>query len=635
MALEETGELMRRQRWTSTVLHLVVLLVVVPGCAPVTVRHTTLQSTYTTAVQADVISTGELSQLTQQVLRMTGLPTATQDPLGTFQALDRESRTDQDQNMRVALVEFALWQALQQETTNPTVAADWYLLAAARSYEFLFAKAPSLPAFFDLRSDRLRIFYVRAVVGFLQEVQRSRGSLAGLQRTIAGEPYVVEIAAGPGLFDPTTFDELPLAAELLFEGLTNRHRRFGLGTSLVGVRKNHLEQPVDRFFSKVGIYSAVTSLLLFNAPGPGAPGPHVAYLCFYDAMQVDAIDIRGVRVPLAADFTAPLGLQVSRGRLKSIGPAQTLSAAEWLDEAGFYMTDPVDPHKIPLITVHGLLSSPITWLNLHNDLIGDPEIRQHYQIWHFFYPAGLPIAFSARLFRDKLQEIYRFFDPHDQYPALHNSVIIAHSMGGLLSRTVISDSGDELWHQFFGKAPDEVTLSAEVKRELDHVLRFQRSPFIQRIIFVAVPHRGSALSESWAGEIGRMLITTPKTVLQALRLVLEQVGTAMAPDVKAYLIEEDPSSIRALSPNNPLIKALAQIAIDRTIPFHSIIGDRGLGNGAQGSDGVVAYTSAHLDGAESELIVPTDHSAHTHPLAVREVKRILKLHLQQSGIPRS
>jgi len=95
MALEETGELMRRQRWTSTVLHLVVLLVVVPGCAPVTVRHTTLQSTYTTAVQADVISTGELSQLTQQVLRMVALPTATQDPLGTFQALDRESRTGQ------------------------------------------------------------------------------------------------------------------------------------------------------------------------------------------------------------------------------------------------------------------------------------------------------------------------------------------------------------------------------------------------------------------------------------------------------------------------------------------------------------------------------------------------------------
>jgi pimeloyl-ACP methyl ester carboxylesterase len=620
----------------STVLHLALLLLgVVPGCAPVTVRHTTLQSTYTTVVQADVISTGELSQLTQQALRMAALPTDTQDPLGTFQALERQSRADQDQNTRVALVEFALWQALQQEATNPSAAADWYLLAAARGYEFLFAAAPSPPAFFDLRADRLRTFYVRAVAGFLQQVQRSGSSLTGHQRTIAGEPYEVDLASGPGLFDPTTFDELHLAAELLFEGLTNRHRRFGLGIALVGFRKNRLEQPVDRFFPRVGTTYAVTVLLLFDAPGAGAPGQHVVRMCFYNAMQVDAIDIRGVRVPLAADFTAPLGLLVSRTRLKSIGLAQTLSAAEWLDEAGFYLGEPFDPQKIPLITVHGLLSSPITWLNLQNDLMGDPEIRQHYQIWHFFYPAGLPIGFSARLFRDKLQELYQFVDPHEQYPALRNSVIIAHSMGGLLAHTVVSDSGDQLWHQFFRKAPDELTLSAEVKQELDQTLRFQRSPFITRIIFVAVPHRGSMLSEGLAGKIGRMLITVPKTIHESLHLVLAQAGTAMAPEEKAYLIEEDPSSIRALSPNNPLIKALAQIAIDRNIPFHSIIGDRGLGNGVQGSDGVVPYTSSHLDGAASELIVPADHSAHTHPLAVLEVKRILKLHLQQRGVPRS
>jgi len=84
-------------------------------------------------------------------MRMAALPTDTQAPLGTFQALDRQSRSDQDLNTRVALVEFALWQALQQEATNPTAAADWYLLAAARGYEFLFAAAPSPPAFFDIR----------------------------------------------------------------------------------------------------------------------------------------------------------------------------------------------------------------------------------------------------------------------------------------------------------------------------------------------------------------------------------------------------------------------------------------------------------------------------------------------------
>jgi hypothetical protein len=112
-----------------------------------------------------------------------------------------------------------------------------------------------------------------------------------------------------------------LAADLTFEGLTNRHRRFGLGIALVGFRKNRLEQPADRFFARAGTAYAVTGLLLFDAPGTGALGQHVARLCFYDAMQVETIDIRGSRVPLAADFTAPLGLLISKTRLNSIGLA--------------------------------------------------------------------------------------------------------------------------------------------------------------------------------------------------------------------------------------------------------------------------------------------------------------------------
>ena len=44
-------------------------------------------------------------------------------------------------------------------------------------------------------------------------------------------------------------------------------------------------------------------------------------------------------------------------------------------------------------------------------------------------------------------------------------------------------------------------------------------------------------------------------------------------------------------------------------------------------DGVVPYASAHLDGVDSEQVVAADHfHVHQHPLAVREVRRILLEH---------
>ena len=112
------------------------------------------------------------------------------------------------------------------------------------------------------------------------------------------------------------------------------------------------------------------------------------------------------------------------------------------------------------------------------------------------------------------------------------------------------------------------------------------------------------------------------------------MGAALAPDVQEAL-QEKPTSIKGLSPHNPIIQALAGVAVDKEVPCHSIIGDRGLGDGEQGSDGVVPYKSAHLAEAESELIVPSDHAATAHPFTVLEVKRILRLHLLQAGYPGS
>ena len=50
------------------------------------------------------------------------------------------------------------------------------------------------------------------------------------------------------------------------------------------------------------------------------------------------------------------------------------------------------------------------------------------------------------------------------------------------------------------------------------------------------------------------------------------------------------------------------------------------------TDGIVPYHSAHLDGAVSEKIIKGGHSIHLEPEAVLEVRRILRLHLQELGL---
>jgi hypothetical protein len=59
---------------------------------------------------------------------------------------------------------------------------------------------------------------------------------------------------------------------------------------------------------------------------------------------------------------------------------------------------------------------------------------------------------------------------------------------------------------------------------------------------------------------------------------------------------------------------------------HSIIGDRGKAGPLElSSDGVVRYTSSHIDAAASEKIVPAGHGAFRHPEAIAEIRRVLKL----------
>lgn len=193
-------------------------------------------------------------------------------------------------------------------------------------------------------------------------------------------------------------------------------------------------------------------------------------------------------------------------------------------------------------------------------------------------------------------------------------VLVGHSMGGILSRAQVSRLTLE----------DAQTIVPNLESLPDgslvrRALVFEPRTDVARAIFLFTPHGGSRLASGGLGAWGIRLIRLPDTLLTELGAVADQLTSPGGPRL--------PTSIHGLSPDSPFLGALDRTR--PTVPTHTILGDRGRGDGLAGSDGVVPYLSAHLPSAESELVVPTGHGGFAHPQSVAEIKRIIRLALAE------
>ncbi|MGM9451477.1 esterase/lipase family protein, partial [Klebsiella sp. K47] len=59
-----------------------------------------------------------------------------------------------------------------------------------------------------------------------------------------------------------------------------------------------------------------------------------------------------------------------------------------------YMLEPYQPNKKVIVLIHGLASSPETWVNLTNNILGDKVLRENFQVWQVFYSTNMPIVES-------------------------------------------------------------------------------------------------------------------------------------------------------------------------------------------------------------------------------------------------
>jgi len=497
------------------------------------------------------------------------------------------------------------------EHEQPLAALGHDLLAAKISYGVL-ERHP--------KDQSARSIYNFAIARIIQDVDRAdlepwRHPVTVL--TDQGRYTLVSPKPVDADHDPSRYDLFPTDALKIggtFFQTYSTVSGIGAPIAVVGRTENsHFRQQ----YKLRRIYAPITAIVRFSG--------RQANLEFIDPLNTASVALNKQTFPLAADFDAPTALLIARERPERLGLSRVLNPEAYSDTALLTRLQQFDPARTPVIFVHGLQETGASWAPMIDSLRADPVIRKHYQFWYFSYPSGYPYPYAAALFRQDLDGIERTFPNHKRI------VLIGHSMGGMISRLMVTDAGDKIWRDFFATSPAKTPLASDTRKFLEEALVFNHRSDIQRVIFISTPHRGSDLATGWIGRIGAALVRTP-------RLFTSTYAAAkplLIADPAARPLNRMPNSVDTLEPNDRFVEAVNKLPIARGIHYHSIIGDRGRGDTPNSSDGVVPYWSSHLQGAQSELIVNSDHGAQYNPQAIAEVERILKLNLLHSGLSRS
>ena len=280
--------------------------------------------------------------------------------------------------------------------------------------------------------------------------------------------------------------------------------------------------------------------------------------------------------------------------------------------------------------VHGLWSSPTTWMEMFNDLRAFPEIREPLPVLvlplsHRASRSGpAPPNCATRWPRSGRCSIRRC--------GIRTSIRwcssgTAWAVSSRKLQTV--ESGDDFWRILSDKPFEELKADPEDRARLAKAFYFHPNPSVKRVITIGTPHRGSDFANDYTREIGRRLIVLPEMMLELTnKISLQNPGYFRSTDLLTTN-----TSIDSLAPDCPIFPVLLNAQPGPGTHYHNVIGvvarKTWLGRVSESGDGVVAYESAHLEGIDSELIVEADHLAvHRHPLAVLEVRRILNEHLR-------
>ena len=517
------------------------------------------------------------------------------------------------------------------------------------SYAYLF-KTSRQPQerLFDNRQVQIRDFYNQALTQLVNG-HRLRNPSTNLTPTIkiGKSTYTIDIQAYQRLQN-MKLEKFISSYNMNFSGLRAINRRDGFGSDFVAVfpstdsssqENKYILNPLTHDYPK-GINPNIHKARYLAATIIAQPKKSNATIedvltnpnfeiKVYDPYSVEKVEIAGKPYSLAANFSAPYGLWLAENNLGAAAYLTLIDRDQHLAMPHIYMLEPYNPNKKIIVLVHGLASSPEAWIAVTNDIMGDAILREHYQVWQIFYSTNMPILESRFQIYALLKQAFGSLNPKDA--AAQDAVLIGHSMGGIISRLLVSDAD-------ISKQALELMNNRQQTRLRKHPVigeRLKMKPIenFDRAIFLAAPHRGTDYADRWFTLAARKIIKIPSTFLTTLADTLTSYDVDLKDFVKTLtndVIQNGPSD---LSKKSKFMELTASIPPEKGLVFHSIMGNITKSDDPNViTDGIVPYKSAHLDGAVSEKIFTGGHSIQETPEAVLELRRILRQHLVDHGL---
>ncbi len=555
------------------------------------------------------------------------------DPDATLARLEQFARERPDADLVFALAELSWVEGRRLDRWRRASAIDRFIDTVAYAYDFLFDPDLADPQRASDPRFRLACDLYNGGLERLLRAAQSNGQIMpeGMIKLKAhGKEQNLPVILTDSPWSAADVDQVIIASDYEVSGLPTRSYQYGLGVPLVGVHNADQQGKGPERFYPPEMAFPLTAFLVPNSrlrdPKAAIEPPRECRLQLVDPLRHRLVGPDNAPIAVEADLSTPLAYMWSRTDLNRYRWTGLLRPGEAIGRANLMLLRPYEPEKIPVVMVHGLISNPLAWIPMLNELQRDPTIQQRYQFLLFMYPTGVPVPIAASLLRDTLHEAEQMYNPGERDPSFGQMVLLGHSMGGLLSHMMAVDSGPRLWQINTDRRFEEMLGPREALDELKHYLFFEPQPFVRRVVFLATPHRGSDLSRGVVGRVGASLISDPDHISDLLGRLLKDNPDAF----ERRRFRRLPSSIETLEPDSPILQAILQMPAGPEVVFHSIIGSNRPVGTAETTDGVVPYRSSHLDGVASELVVRSDHGVQRDPEAIREVQRILLEHL---GLP--